>query len=159
MEILDLYDENYHKTGKTIIRGKKPNDGYYIRVVVIYIENSKHEFLFQMTSKEKKNVYAVTGGHVKSGQTPLQAIQEEVKEELGIILDKKKIKHIFRNHKNQVILDAYYIKMDLDIKDLKLQKEEVEYVKWFTKDELKKIRKQKNIREASFYVMEQTNLL
>ena len=159
MEILDLYDKNYKKVGKTIVRGEKPSKDFFIRVVIVYIENSKHEFLFQMTSKEKKSVYAVTGGHVKAGATPLTTIQEEVFEELGIKIPKIKFKHIYRNHKNNVILDAYYVKMDLNISDLKLQKEEVEYVKWFSKEELRKIRKQKNIREASFAVMEELNLL
>ena len=159
MEYLDLYDENYKKIGKTILRGEKPQKGEYIRVVIVFIENSKHQFLFQMTSKEKNSVYATTGGHVKAGSTPLKTIQEEVFEELGILIDKKKFKHVFKNHKNHFILDAYYVKQDIDVKILKLQKEEVEYVKWFTKEELREIKKQENIREASFEVMEEINLL
>lgn len=159
MEILDLYDKNYKKVGKTIVRGEKPPKDCYIRVVIVYIENSKHQFLFQMTSKEKKSVYAVTGGHVKAGKTPLTTIQEEVFEELGIEIPKNEFKHIYRNSKNNVILDAYYVKKDINIEDLTIQKEEVEYVEWYTKEELRKIRKQKNIRESSFEVMEELNLL
>ena len=83
MEILDIYDDLGNITGKTIIRGDKsvklePNE--HIALATIYIENSNGEFLIQKTSKEKGNVFSTTGGHVDSGETPLEAIKREVKE-------------------------------------------------------------------------------
>ena len=87
-EYTDLYDENKNLTGEKLFRKKGTKlivpKGRYSVVVLAFIENSKGEFLFQMTSKRKKNVWATTGGHVKSGQTSKEAIIEEIKEELGI---------------------------------------------------------------------------
>ena len=85
-EYTDLYDENKNLTGEKLFREKGTKlivpKGRYSVVVLAFIENSKGEFLFQMTSKRKKNVWATTGGHVKSGQTSKEAIIEEIKEEL-----------------------------------------------------------------------------
>lgn len=159
MEYLDLYDRHYHNTSKTILRGSKIPDNYFIKVVVVYIENSEHKFLFQMTSKEKGSIYATTGGHVKSGSNPLSTIQEEVLEELGVLIPKSHFKHLLRTRKFGRILDTYYLKADLDINDLKLQKEEVAAVKWFSKNELEELSKQENIRKSNFDIMRKVGLL
>ena len=74
-EYTDLYDENKKPTGEKLFREKgtklKVPSNRYIVVVLAFIENSNGKFLFQMTSKRKNNVWATTGGHVKSGQTSL----------------------------------------------------------------------------------------
>ena len=47
MELRDLYDENKELTGETIYKGQDvPKERYYITVVV-FIQNSKNEFLIQ----------------------------------------------------------------------------------------------------------------
>ena len=43
---------------------KEVPKGFYNIVVIIFIENSKGEFLFQKTSKNKGSIWAVAGGHV-----------------------------------------------------------------------------------------------
>ena len=92
-EYTDLYDENKNLTGEKLFREKGTKlivpKGRYSIVVLVFIENSKGEFLFQMTSKRKKNVWATTGGHVKSGHTSKEAIIEEIKEE-AVEEEKKK---------------------------------------------------------------------
>ena len=101
-EYTDLYDENKNLTGEKLFREKGTKlivpKGRYSIVVLAFIENSKGEFLFQMTSKRKKNVWATTGGHVKSGQTSKEAIIEEIKEELGIDINEDEVK-LFKTYK------------------------------------------------------------
>lgn len=57
-EYTDLYDDNKNLTGEKIFREKGTKlevpKGKYTIVVLAFIENSKGEFLFQMTSKERK---------------------------------------------------------------------------------------------------------
>ena len=49
----DLYDKNKNKTGKTIEKGEiVPKDYYYITVVV-WIQNTKGQFLIQKTVPKK----------------------------------------------------------------------------------------------------------
>ena len=153
MEYLDLYNERKEKIGKTILRGTEVPLGYYIMICIVFIENSEGKFLFQYTSKEKGSIWATTGGHVKSGDDALTTAVIEVKEELGIKLDKNKLKHVFTGIKNDRILEVFYIKQDIDIESLTLQKEEVESVKWLSKDELKELINQDNVRKINIQLL------
>ena len=153
-EYTDLYDENKNLTGEKLFREKGTKlivpKGRYSVVVLAFIENSKGEFLFQMTSKRKKNVWATTGGHVKSGQTSKEAIIEEIKEELGIDINADEVK-LFKTYKyDDAFKDVFYIKKDIDINSLTYEKDEVEYVKYLTKDKiLDLINNNGNIRKTN----------
>lgn len=153
-EYMDLYDSNKKLTGEVKFRkkGEKlevPN-GRYIIVVLAFIENSKGEFLFQMTSKRKNNVWATTGCHVKSGQTSKEAILEEIKEELGLELNSNEVQ-FFKTYKyDNAFKDVFYVKKDIDIDKLHYEKDEVEYVKYLEKNEiLDLINSNGNIRKTN----------
>lgn len=149
MEYLELLDENKNLTGKIIERGTKFEEGYYVNIVIVFIENSKGQFLIQKTSKEKGNVWATTGGHVKAGSAPLDAITQEIKEELGIDVSVNELKHIYVDKRKFAFQDVYYLKRDIDINDLTLQKEEVEFVKWLSIDEINKLIENNEFREGN----------
>ena len=143
MEKRDLYDENRKLTGETIYKGEKIPDGKYITVVMVFIQNSKGQFLIQKRSEKKNGLFATTGGHPKSGETSLQGLLTEVKEEIGLDLNPKNLVLYFSGKTEKVFYDDYYIKMDIDdIKKLKLQTEEVSFVEWFTEDEIKTLMKE-----------------
>lgn len=153
-EYTDLYDENKELTGEVLFREKGTKlevpQGRYSIVVLAFIENSKGEFLFQMTSKRKKNVWATTGGHVKSGQTSKEAIIEEIKEELGIDIDENEIE-LFKTYKYEsAFKDVFYLKKDIDVSKLTYEEDEVEYVKYLSKQEiLDLINNNGNIRKTN----------
>lgn len=142
-EYTDLYDENKELTDKKLFREKgcKLNvpKGYYNIVVLAFIKNSKEEFLLQKTSKNKGSMWAVTGGHVKSGETSKEGIINEIKEELGISVDENDI-NLFKTYKYETAYkDVYYIEKDIDVSNLNYEKDEVEYVKYFKVDEINKL--------------------
>ena len=144
MEKRDLYDENRELTGETVYKGEQIPEGKYIIVVLVYIQNSEGKFLIQKRSKLKDGKYATTGGHVKSGETSVEGILSEVREELGLELNPDDLVLYYGNHsaEQQVFWDDYYIKLDIDdISKLKLQEEEVESVKWATAEEMKQMMK------------------
>ena len=144
MEKRDLYDENRELTGETVYKGEPIPEGKYIIVVLVYIQNSDGKFLIQKRSKLKDGKYATTGGHVKSGETSVEGILSEVREELGLELNPDDLVLYYGNHsaEQQVFWDDYYIKLDIDdISKLKLQEEEVESVKWATAEEMKQMMK------------------
>lgn len=152
MEYLDLYDKNKKLTGEKIIRGKgKPQvpENNYINIVLIFIQNSKGDFLFQTTSKEKGNEIATTGGHVKSGQTSYEAILAEVDEELGIDISKDEVKMIDSYIFDFVFMDVYYLKKDIKLSELLLQTLEVESVEWLAIDEIKELIQEGKIRKSN----------
>ena len=139
MELRDLYDENKELTGETIYKGQDVPKGRYYITVVVFIQNSKNEFLIQKRVKKKDGKWATTGGHPVSGETSNQGIITEIKEELGVDIVKENIK-LFKTIKTEDdFVDIYYLKEDIDIKKIKIQKEEVEDVKWATIDEMNKM--------------------
>lgn len=147
MEYLDLYDKDGNLTGEKILRGDKVPKGRYFNVVVCYIENSKGEFIIQKTSKQKGGKYSSTGGHVQSGQTLIDAMIREIKEEIGVCIRPEELKYVTKYIKNdQVIFNLYYIKKDIDIKKCILQKEEVESIHWMNRKEIEEI-----IKNNQFY--------
>lgn len=159
MEYLDLYDENQNLIGEKILRSKnmKPVIGKYIKIVIVFIENSEGKFLIQKTSKEKGSVFATTGGLVSSGYTSDETVVKEIEEELGLIVDFKELKHIETIKREYAFQDTYYLKKDIDIKNLILQECEVEYVKWLSIDEIKKLISNNEFRKGN--VMPFLNLL
>lgn len=138
MEKRDLYDVNRILTGKTIYKGEKIHSNNYIVVVLAFIQNSKGQFLIQKRSKIKDGKYASTGGHPKSGETSMQGIITEIKEEVGLTVLPNELELIYsgREDSKQVFFDIYYIKKDFDISELVLQKEEVESAKWLSLKEI-----------------------
>jgi len=155
MEYLDLYDENRNFTGNTILRGSgKPEPGNFINLVIIFIKNDENKFLIQKTSKEKKGIWATTGGHVKSGQTFKEAIIEEVKEELGIDISRENFKLVYTEKFEFAFMDVYYLEKNIDIKDMKIQEEEVEFVKWLSIDEIRKLIENGEFRRGNINAFE-----
>ena len=139
MEKRDLYDKDRNLTNKTIFKNSPIPKGYYILVVLIFIQNSDGKFLIQKRSKMKNGKYATTGGHPKAGQSSLEGIITEVKEEIGLDISNHDIKLYYseRVDSERVFSDSYYLKMDIpDINNLKLQKSEVNSIYWFSKDEI-----------------------
>ena len=141
MEKRDLYDINRNLTGEYIYKGEPVPPHRYIIVVLSFIQNSKGEFLIQKRSAEKNGKYALTGGHPKSGETSLQGMLTEIKEEIGLTLLPTELDLIFfgREDLSQVFFDVYYAKKDFNICDLALQKEEVESVRWLSLAEIEKL--------------------
>ncbi len=153
MEYLDLYDINKNLTGEKYLRekGKKsevPKGSYYI-IVFIIIENSKKELLLQKTSIEKGSVIALTGGHVKSGQTSKEAAIEEVAEELGLTIKEEELSLVNTGNNDRLIFDVYSLKKDIDINSLVYQEDEVEYAKFYTKEEVKDLIDNNLVRQSS----------
>ena len=144
LEKRDLYDKNRNLTGETIFKGEEIPEGKYINVVLVFIQNSEGKFLIQKRSEIKNGKYATTGGHPKSGETSLQGIITEVKEEIGVDVKPEDLVLYYggRSDTEKVFWDDYYIKMDIpNIEELKLQEEEVASVHWFSADEINELMK------------------
>lgn len=151
MELLDVYDDFGKTTGRVIKRGDKSvklSKNEHIAVAVIFIENSKSEFLIQKTSKEKGGEYSSTGGHVNAGETPLESIKREVKEEIGINIDNDNIVELGYLLYDMPLRYMFYLRKDIDINSVQTQKEEVEYVKYMNIEEINKIIESKQITES-----------
>lgn len=150
MEYRDLYDENKNLTGEKISINDEIPKGKYINTVVIFIENNRGELLLQIN--KKYNLWSTTGGHPKSGESSLDGIITEVKEELDIDISSDKL-ILFKTIKTEDdFVDLYYLKKNIDLMDI-VRNEEVGEVGWFNDEEiLEMISKKKLIpSHISFY--------
>lgn len=140
-EIWDILDDKGNKTGKTMEKGPVP-EGFYHLGADVWIINSENKILIQKRSPKKKNspnVWAMTGGSVIKGETSLQTIERETKEELGIKLNMENIQFIKHYKTGTVWLDTYLIKQDMNLDDITMQEDEVCDVKWATYDEIEEL--------------------
>lgn len=128
MEIMDLYDYQRQKTGKTYIRGSAQPEGFFRLVVHVCIFNSKNQLLIQQRTLNKKmpGLWDVTSaGAVSTGESSNQGAQRELFEELGIQIDFSNIRPSLTANFPQGFDDFYILHGDINLEDIILQEEEV----------------------------------
>lgn len=140
MEIWDLYDKDRIKTGETMVRGSQFKENTYHLVVHVCIFNLEGKMLIQQRQPFKDgwpNMWDITvGGSAVSGDTSQLAAEREVYEEIGYKLSLYGIRPALTINFDKGFDDIYLIQKDIDISKLKLQYEEVQSVKWASKDEI-----------------------
>ena len=146
-ELLDIYDGNKKNTGRTAERGVYEfKDGEYHLVVQAIILNTKNEILISKRAPFKKfgGMWECNGGSILTGETSLEGIIRELKEELGINLEEsmnvvkvtqqgvplgfessKKIKNFF--------ITFYCLKRNSS--KIEIQKEEIDKYVWLPLEE------------------------
>lgn len=134
-----IVDENDKIIGYKKRRDVKPDDIY--RVSALWITNSQDEVLLAQRSFNKKNSpgkwATAVAGTLEEGETYEANVIKEAKEELGLTdfplelgpKTKGQGKHVF-------FCQWFFTKIDINIDDLTLQKEEVEQVAWLKRQDL-----------------------
>ena len=139
MELVDLYDENRVPLGRVAERHAKKAPGEYRMVVHVCIFNGLGQMLIQQRSPEKTiwpELWDVSiGGGVDAGETSRQGAVREVGEELGDDLDLIGLRPAVTVNFEGGFDDFFVVTRDLDLGDLRLQKEEVSDVRWATLEE------------------------
>ena len=139
MELVDLYDENRVPLGRVAERHAKKAPGEYRMVVHVCVLNSLGQMLIQRRSPEKTiwpKLWDVSvGGGVDAGETSRQGAEREVLEELGYDLDLTGLRPAVTVNFEGGFDDFFVVTRDLDLRDLRLQKEEVSDVRWVTLEE------------------------
>lgn len=147
MEKHELVDKNGNRTGKILTHmeardfNNVPN-GYYISVVGVVIINENDEILLQKRSRFKRtdpSKWGICGGKVDLGEMPLDAGIRETLEEIGIGLNKEELKFLSMNINEKLHFTVYYIRKNINVNQCKLQKEEVEEVKYFKIEDLQNL--------------------
>lgn len=146
-ELRDLYDANSVKTGKTYRKGDIIPEGYYPMVVMVVIRNSNGDFLMQKRVKEKGGDWGVTGGHPKAGETPLEGIITEVKEELGLDFSQENFIEYDSGCDGRDCYKMYFVNKDVELEDIIIQSDELSEVRWFSMEELKHMVDTKELNE------------
>ena len=141
MEIVDKFDNKRRPLGIQRDRNEKIL-GEYRQAMHCWIMNDKGEFLIQKRSETKKTnpgKWGVTGGGTDTGETTIDTLKRECKEELGIDIDIENAELMLTSRGKYTYIDVYLLKANLDLKDIVMQEEEVQEIKWATADEIRKI--------------------
>ena len=137
MEILDLYDRDLKLTGQTIERGQPIPYGFQIPIVATIIHNDENQFLIQKVAARKGNYYATTAGHVQSGETDfVRAMLRELEEEIGLTATKSELELVKIRRYEYKFTFLYLMRSNVSVEELRLQPDEVEFVKWMSLDEI-----------------------
>ncbi len=151
MEYFDLYDKNGKQLNKIKLRSEVHRDGDWHYAVDIWILNNRRELLLQKRSKQKEsfpNLWEVScSGHISSGEDSKTSALREIKEELGLDIEEKALKFIFKAKDSSItnkgtfinneFKDVYLIKKDIELHELKLDLLEVSEVKFISIEDLK----------------------
>lgn len=135
-ELWDIYDENKKKTGRTVERGSRwLEKGEYHIVVTAIIINTKNQILISKRAEDKKYglKWECNGGSVLAGETSLEGMIREIKEELGIQFSKKDaifFKEIKDYRQNQDFKDIWLFKKDIKDEEITLPDGEAIEYKW-----------------------------
>jgi isopentenyldiphosphate isomerase len=149
-EIIDVLDENTgEKTGQTISKNEAHQKGIWHGAIhILIINKEKTKIIIQKRCEEKKlypNTWDVSvGGHISSGEDAIISAKRELEEELGLNANDYNLEllEIVKEQLNNdgvisnEFIYTFVIYADIDILDIKVQKEEVSDVKWITKKDL-----------------------
>lgn len=140
-EFWDIYDGNKRKTGRTAERGVYEfKDGEYHLVVQAIILNTKNEILISKRAPFKKfgGMWECNGGSALKGETSLEGILREVKEELGIKFSKAEaifLKEVKREIVPANFKDLWLFKRDINDEEITFPDGEATDFKWVSIDE------------------------
>lgn len=161
-ELWDIYDENRNKTGKIAEREiTKFEKGEFHIVVSAIIMNSKNEILISQRAPHKKHPlkWECNGGSILAGETSLEGMIRELKEELGLEFSKEEgvlLETIKREQfKFPDFKDIWLFRKDIDIKDLTFSDGEAIAAKWVTIEEFLRMYENEEIVKTVNFGMEE----
>ena len=152
-EFLNIVDENNNFTGEIAENSYVHDNGIWHREVACWLMNQYGEILVQKRALTKRcapGKWDITAGHVKTNELEEDAMVREIKEELGIKIDKNQLKFLMIvkrkgiTTKNNTFQYHYFAYTDKKIEEYNIQKEEVDKIKYISLEDLKNILLQKN---------------
>ena len=141
MELVDLLNNRKELIGETCERNAVP-EGKYRLSIHIWIVNDKNEILIQQRSASRKmfpNMWTNTGGACIAGETSIETVFRELKEELNIIPNIDNLELIASYKRKKDYVDVWLLRQNINIKDLKFNDNEVQAAKWVSIEEWKKL--------------------
>ncbi len=150
MEQLDILDLAGNKTGEITSKDEAHAKGLWHRAIHVWFVDSKNQLLLQHRSPQKNshpNKWDISvAGHISAGEDSITSAIRETEEEIGLTLKAEDFKLIgtivqqsIQNNGtyiNNEFDDVYLVKRDIDISTLKMQPEEVDDLRFISKEEL-----------------------
>ncbi len=135
-EILDIVDEQGNVIGQAPRTKCHRNPKLIHQVVHCWIFNKRGQILWQHRSIKKDSSPGLwdmsCGGHVSTGEKPLETLLRELYEELGIKLPTLEFveKYIRGNDRQTELIYLYYLIDDRPKNEFKIDADETQKVQW-----------------------------
>ena len=147
MEFNDIYDKDRHLTGKIHRRGTPWKKGEYGLVVCVWVYDGKGNIFMTRRAPGKScaGTWENSGGAVQAGETSLQAIVRELREETGITADESEFELLCSDRDKISHYDFYCLKRSFPIETVVLQPGETDGAKWVSFPEIHEMIHKKEI--------------
>ncbi len=138
-------------TGRSVHRSQAHREGLWHRSSHLWLVNSRGQILLQRRHPAKETDPGrwdiAVAGHLSAGQTPLDALVREAREELGLVLEPAQLTFLEarpKEYREGAFLDREWQHLfvclnDVDLGGLVLQADEVVDVRWMPWEEYRRI--------------------
>ena len=147
MEWNDIYDQDRNLTGRTHRRGTPWRKGEYGLVVCVWVYDGKGSLLLTRRAPEKSfpGTWENSGGAAQAGETSLQAITRELREETGIVARPEEFCLISSDRDRSCHYDFYCLRRQLPVEKVVLQPGETDGARWASFEEVHGLIREKKI--------------
>lgn len=147
-EWVDIYDDHGRFTGEICDRRSYfLQKGQYMMYVLALIETPEHKFLITQRSMDKKwaaGCWEVSGGGAQAGETSLQAVIREVREETGLDVSActEDFQPVYRYFNEDLergdnyFVDIYHFRLSFSAEDISLEHAEATAGRLATMEEI-----------------------
>ena len=147
-ELIEIYNEYGEKTGQQAEREIVHQKGLLHKAVCVWIMNINHELLVQRRSPNVSfsNMLDISfSGHIKAGESAIEAIRREGQEELGLIINPKNLRYLFtcrefgswHEYIENEIDEVFLYQDDIQISDCKFLDNEVSSIEYIPIDKFR----------------------
>ena len=162
MELNDIYDKERQLTGKVHRRGTPWKKGEYGLVVCVWVYDGKGKLLLTRRAPEKSfaGTWENSGGAAQAGETSLQAIVRELREETGIEAAPEEFQIMCSDRDRTTHYDFYCLRRSSDTPVI-LQKGETDDYQWATFAQVHRLIEEKKICKviANQFIRQESQLL
>ena len=136
MELWDAYDVNGNRIAGTLVRGEPIPEGVYHMVCCVLVRHVDGDFLLMRRAPEKEsfpNIWEIgAGGSTVQGETALESVHRELREETGI--DRGEFRYLCRNwdHDAHYIYEGYLCTTDYPKDQIQCQPGETSDYRWLS---------------------------
>lgn len=143
MELWDAYDAHLNViAGQVLVRGEKIPKGVYHLVSEVIVRHQDGTYLLTQRNP-RKNLggmwEATAGGSALQGESPLECVKRELREETGILTDDFIEVGRVLHQRHQTYYVNYLCHTDVDKDNIVLQEGETSAYKWVTAEELRQM--------------------
>jgi len=141
-DMIDILDPHGDPTGEVLSRKEVHRLGKLHRAVHLYLFNKVNDLLLQRRPESADHYPGMLSisvtGHVDAGESSLEAVRRELREELGLNAKDKDFKFLFSSRRDAAlsptyvdrqINDIYACWIDFDIKNITFDRTEVSEIK------------------------------